>query len=188
MGITNLSLQRLNKYLKPNSNILILGCQNLYNVENYGEVAHSYFVNKGHSVRTIDILGCQGSEIADLRDNLKLNPEFDLVLQHGTIEHIDGDLYQPFKNTHEALKPNGIVIHENPKTGNWPEHGYHYFTEKFYKEFAKLAGYELLEVSSEPAMGNDVDGWNVCAVLRKSSDKFISKPEFNKVSKHIKEV
>jgi len=189
MGITRASLDRLEPFLGKHlsAKILILGCQNIYSAENYGDVAHDYFKSFGHDVKTIDILGCQGAEIADLRDDLGFKSEFDFILQHGTIEHIDGDIYQAFKNVHEACIVNGVMIHENPKTGNWPGHGQHYFTKGFYNDLAKAAGYDLIEVTEEAAMGNYESGWNICAALVKMDDEpFISKLLFNKIyKKHV---
>lgn len=188
MGITQLSLTRIEKYIHPDDNILILGCQNLYNTDNYGQVAHDYYADQGYPVRTIDIAGCQGSEVADLREDLAMHPEYSLILQHGTIEHIDDKtLYQAFKNIHEACAVDGTMIHENPKRGNWPGHGYHYFTCKFYEELAELCGYDLAECVEEPAMGNVTDGWNICAVLIKRSHyPFPGKTKFNAIfKKHV---
>lgn len=180
MGITALSLDRINKYLQPNSNILIIGCQNLYNADNYGEIAANYFRELGHTVNDIDIYECNGCQIADLRDDWKAVAEFDLVLQHGTIEHIDGGLYQPFKNIHESCKAKGIMIHENPKTRNWPKHGQHYFTEEFYSQLAYESDYRILELTEEAAMGNVTDGWNISCVLYKIHDSdFMTEEEFN---------
>lgn len=72
------------------------------------------------------------------------------------------------------------MIHENPKTGNWPGHGAHYFTREFYYGLRDLMGYELIESGQHPAMGNDTDGWNIYAVLRKTENKeFITEAEFN---------
>jgi hypothetical protein len=188
MGITQNSLDRFNRHIAATDTMLILGCQNMYNNKNYGEIARDYFSAKGFTVVDMDITGCQESQPADLREVLNFKGEFGIILQHGTIEHIEGSLYQPFKNIHEACAVNGIMIHENPMTGNWPEHGYHYFTQKFYIELAKACNYELLEVCSEPAMSNTIDGWNICAVLLKIEDvEFISEEDFNKIySKHIK--
>jgi hypothetical protein len=180
MGITQLSLDRINRHLQPKSKMLIIGCQNLYNADNYMEIAHPYFESLGHTVRSIDILGCNGSEVADLREDLKLSPIYDIVNDCGSKEHVDGNLYQPFKNLHEACKVGGIMIHENPMTGNWPGHGQHYFTQKFYEQIAKDCDYEILELTEESAMGNDVDGWNVSCVLLKTSDKFCSLKQFLK--------
>lgn len=188
MGITALSLERINKHLQPNSNILIIGCQNLYNAENYGQIAANYFRALGHTVKDIDIYECNGCQIADLREDWQATPTFDLVLQHGTIEHIDGGLYQPLLNMHNSCKVDGFMIHENPKTNNWPGHGQHYFTKDFWSALADACIYEVHELTEEPAMGNEVDGWNVCCVLRKSPDsKFISEDQFNEIyKKHIK--
>lgn len=177
MGITQLSLDRINRHLKPNSKLLIIGCQNLYNAENYMEIAHPYFERLGHTVRSLDILGCNGSETMDLREDLGFAPEWDMVNDCGSKEHIDGDLYQPMLNIHNACKIGGVMVHENPMRGNWPFHGQHYFTKSFYDQL----GYEVLEVTEEPAMGNNIDGWNVCAVLRKHNDNFMSKRTFDKL-------
>lgn len=180
MGITKLSLDRIERYIKPNSSILILGCQNLYDTEHYGEVAHPYFESLGHTVKSWDITGCQGSEVVDLREDLKLTPHFDLILQHGTVEHCDGNLWQPFKNIHEACNVGGIMIHENPKTGHWPEHGYHYFIPGFYSQLREGCDYELWELSCEPAMGNPETGMNVCCVFKKlPKSNFVTKEQFD---------
>lgn len=188
MGITQLSLNRINKYIDkiPNDNILIIGCQNLYNPENYGEIAADYYLDKGYAVLSIDICGCNGSEVMDLRDDLRFDGDYGLVMQHGTIEHIDGSIYMAFKNLHEACSENGVMIHENPKTGNWPGHGNHYFTAEFYVQLADACGY-CMETEEEPAMGNTTDGWNICSVLIKRGDEpFISEKVFNKIyKKHI---
>lgn len=166
----------------------MLGCQNLYNEQNYGQLADDYFSMQGYPIYTIDITGCQGSVVADLREDLQFEPDYTLILQHGTIEHVDGSLYQALKNIHEACQVEGTMIHENPRTENWPGHGYHYFTMEFWETLAGKAGYGVIETCEEPAMGNDVDGWNVVAVLRKIEDKpFISEEAFNKIYKqHIK--
>ncbi len=181
MGITQTSLDRINRYIKTGDSILILGCQNLYNTDNYGEIAHSYFEQKQHNVFSLDILGCQGSKAMDLREVLDLC-QVDLVLQHGTVEHIDGSLYQPFKNIHDACKVGGVMIHENPMVGNWPGHGYHYFTEEFYTAIADALNYEVLELTKEAAMGNVKDGWNISCVFCKISDNpFIAEQQFNEI-------
>lgn len=182
MGITKLSLDRIEKWIHPDDNILILGCQNCYWPENYGQLADDYFSMQGFPVRTIDITGCQGAEIADLREDLAFDAAYTLILQHGTIEHIDGDLYQALKNIHEACAVGGKMIHENPRTQNWPGHGYHFFTMEFWEAFSGACNYGLIESCEEPAMGNDVDGWNVVSVLEKlPHSEFISELKFNKI-------
>lgn len=188
MGITSLSLDRINRYLKPNYKILIIGCQNCYWPENYGEVAQDYFRNLGHEVKSIDIYECNGADVMDLREDLRFEPIYDIIFQHGTVEHVDGSLYMPFKNMHEACKVGGIMIHENPASKSWPLHGQHYFTQGFYIELAKTCGYGLSEIIIEPAMGNTIDGWNISAVLQRvENDLFIDEEQFNEIyAKHIK--
>lgn len=187
MGITSLSLSRINRHLKPNNSLLLFGCQNIYSAENYGEIAQDYFRSWGLIVKSIDVYNCNGADVMDLREQLNFTPEYDLVLDHGTFEHVDGSLHMPFLNAHMACKVGGVMIHENPKTDNWYFHGQHYFTQEFYTDLSALCGYKVLELTEEPAMGNEIDGWNVCAVLQKmDSEQFISEELFDKVyGKHI---
>ena len=79
MGITNLSLARINRYLQPGNKILIIGCQNLYSADNYDQVAAPYFRELGYEVKDIDLTGCQGSETADLREDLHFADIYDVV-------------------------------------------------------------------------------------------------------------
>lgn len=178
MGITRLSLDRIDRHVKEKGKMLILGCQNLYNSENYYDVAHPYFENLGFSVRSWDITGCQGSEIVDLREDLELRAEYDYITDFGTCEHINGSLYQPYKNIHEGTVIGGIIIHENPRFGHWDGHGQHYFTQKFYEQLCSDCDYELLEVGEEPAMGNSETGMNIYSVIRKVGDKFCTEEQF----------
>lgn len=175
MGITQKSLDRLNKYncLAKGVIMLELGAQNLYDSEHYGMVAKDYFQSLGVIHYSVDIVPHQGSVFADLRTPWDTEPMYGCITNFGTTEHVDGSLWQAFKNIHncccvDGADSLGLMIHENPKTGNWPQHGHHYMTEKFYQALAVVCEYELLEVTSEPAMGNYESGWNVCAVLRKT--------------------
>lgn len=183
MGITKKSLDRLNNYncLGEGITMLELGAQNIYDNDNYGKVAKEVFEKLGVKHTSIDIKKHQGAIEADLREPLTFTKsKFEVVTDFGTTEHVDGSLYEAFNNIHNLCKKGGLMIHENPKTGNWPGHGYHYMTQDFYVKLAKLANYELLEITEEPAMGNVTDGWNVCAVLKKvEANKFISEEEFN---------
>lgn len=185
MGITQKTLERLvnHKVLEKGSKMLELGAQNVYDSENYGKVAKEIFEGMGIIHTSIDIKQHQGAIEADLREPLTFTKsKFDLVTDYGTTEHVEGNLYEAFKNIHNLCKKGGIMIHENPKTGNWPEHGFNYYTKSFYEMLAELAKYEILELTEEPAMGNTTDGWNVCAVLRKTeANKFIEESDFNKL-------
>ncbi len=87
-------------------------------------------------------------------------------------------IYNCWLNKHNLLRIGGLMINENPKTGNWPNHGFNYYTQEFYFEFCKIAGYVVERAGEIPAMGNSVDGWNILCVLRKFSDTFPSLEEF----------
>lgn len=131
---------------------------------------------------------------------------FDLVTDFGTSEHVvrmkaftsvpfhDGHInsiypdgvedallgfYHCWKNKHDVLKKGGFMVNVNPKTGNWPDHGYHYYTLAFYEKLAELCGYQIIQLEEHAAMGNVLNGWNICCILMKLNDKeFISLEEF----------
>lgn len=192
MGITKMSLDRLEKFkcVEPGTVMLELGAQNLYDVEHYSWVAKHYFQDCDVYHTSIDIIEHQEAIKCDLREpfNNDFIEAFGVVTNFGTLEHVDGSIYQPLRNIHDACWVDGIMIHENPKTGNWPLHCPHYFTTGFWKELARICEYEILEITEEAAMGNFESGWNICAVLRKTLDSmFISEEDFNKIyKKHIK--
>ena len=131
MGITDKSYKRLAPLLKLSDEMLQIGCQNIYTEKLNGIIAHDYFLKKGFSVRTVDITGCQGAEIMDLRQQQDWTTQFDIVTDFGCMEHLDGGMYQFNKNIHDACKVGGIIIRENPKTGHWPEHGSNYIDMDF---------------------------------------------------------
>lgn len=136
-------------------------------------------------------------------------PWFDLVTDFGTSEHVvrvpeyqsvafhEGHInsvypkeqptenqiregfYNCWVNKHDLLRYDGLMINVNPKTGNWPGHGYTYLTKVFYTKLAELMEYEIIYLEDHAAMGNTVSGWNVCCILRKKFDRpFMSFEEF----------
>lgn len=163
-----------------------IGCQNLYFSPYDGLVAHTYFTKQGIQTRTVDITGCQDSEIVDLRYPLDFEGvQYDIVTDFGCMEHLDGGVYEFNRNIHNACKVGGHIIRENPKTGNWIGHGQNYLDTEFYTKLAEACGYEILDLCEEAAMGNTTDGWNICVVLRKLHDgEFISEEAFNNIG-HI---
>lgn len=182
MGITGFSLDLLNKHNLTRSGlkVLELGCQNLYNNENYGEVSNPYFKAKGQDIDSIDLEGCNDSSIVNLDNPIDKDyiNKYDVVTNFGTSEHCE-DLYQTFKNIYDACRVGGIIVNENPKTGNWPGHGNHYLTTLFYKQYAQDMGLVIVDIGEHAAMGNKNDGWNVFCVLKKSNKvKFVSRETF----------
>lgn len=182
MGITDKSIARLSRYDFIGCTMLQIGCQNIYTEKNYGAVAHDYFNDIGIITRTIDITGCQGAEVMDLREKQDWADKYDIVTDFGCGEHVDGDFYTFNKNIHDACKVGGIIIRENPKTGHWPGHGCNYVDMEFYKLLAEYNGYEILELCEEYAMGNVTDGCNISVVLKRVHDvPFIAKYKFEEL-------
>lgn len=112
----------------------------------------------------------------------------DMVGDIGTSEHVGDDgkfgweaIYNCWLNKHNLLKIGGIMVNENPKTGNWPAHGFNYYTRDFYMELCKIAGYNLIAIGEQAAMGNVTDGWNIFSVMEKTSEKFVSLEEFKRL-------
>lgn len=189
MGITGFSLTLLNKHGldKSGLKVLELGCQNLYNQENYNEISNEYFTAKGQNIHSIDLEGCQGSEIVDLDKPIakKFIDKYDVVTNFGTSEHC-GDLYQTFKNIFDSCKEGGTIVCENPKTGHWPGHGNHYLTTLFYKELESDSDIKIIDIGEHPAMGNSKTGMNIYCVFKKTGNKFPGEKEFNKYTFHKK--
>jgi hypothetical protein len=182
MGITSFSISLIEKYKNGAKNVCELGAQNLYD-RDYGinfPYADKYYSAKGMDYTCIDINGENGAIELDLENPQEIVDQYDLVTDFGTSEHVRNS-YNTHKVIHELTKEGGIIIRENPKSGNWPGHGFNYYTKSFYEKLAEACGYEILELGEHPAMGNTIDGWNVYCVLKKvNGEKFISKSKFDK--------
>jgi len=178
MGLTRHSYDLLKKHTNP-CNLLELGNQTVYFGNTYGSIAKALLTKEGYDHTSIDINGRDGALPMDLGTPLAIEP-FDVVTDFGTSEHVVS-YYNVWLNKYKACRVGGLIISENPKTGNWSGHGHHYLTEKFYTELAKKSGMEILELGEHPAMGNTTNGWNVYCVLRKVAGSFISKEAFNKL-------
>lgn len=176
MGVTTHSDKLVQKHKGNAKTMLELGSQNTYFDSEPMGVAKDYYTNQGFEHHSIDANGEYGSEVADLSTVLDL-AQYDLVTDFGTSEHVS-NYYNCWLNKHNACKVGGLIINENPKVDNWHGHGYHYVNMEFYSEFAKLAGYEILEIGEHAAMGNVTDGWNVYAVLQKTKARFPSREVF----------
>jgi len=145
--------------------------------------------NPGRPYDSIDLNGENGSHQIDLGELL---PEgfagqfsSDLLVDAGTSEHVGREqafsweaIYNCWLNKHNLLKVDGIMINENPKTGNWPGHGFNYYTKEFYRALEAATDYHVILLDEHPAMENRVDGWNVICVMQKKSDRFPTLEEF----------
>jgi hypothetical protein len=199
MGITSFSIELIERNKGNAKTVIELGAQNLYNQPMLpAPYANEWYESQGIEYACIDVSKENNCIEIDLSkpytgtDFCRFDREdetiesFDLVTDFGTSEHVGNDgvhdpeaFYNCWKIKHDLLKEGGVMINENPKTGNWPGHGFNYVTSAFYLELAQLCGYAVLEIGEHPAMGNITDGWNVYCVLRKSSNAdFISFEDF----------
>ena len=193
MGITDFSLGLLDKYLNNQTSVIELGAQNLYSYKYESQpYADVYYTSKGLKYTCIDYN--KENNAIDLDLSIKQNlDKYEVVTDFGTSEHININkkhdpkaFYNCWLNKHNLCVVGGIIINENPKTGNWQGHGYNYVTQEFYIELAKLNNYEILEIGEHPAMNNTENGWNIYCVLRKTQDKFMTLTAFKKLPFYTK--
>jgi SAM-dependent methyltransferase len=182
MGITSFSISLLEGVIKEfhPKNVCELGAQNLYNQPKLpAPYANEFYEAIGIEYTCIDLSVENNCLVLDLSKPIPegLYNKFDLVTNFGTSEHVS-DLYECFKNIHNLCRVGGIIVCENPKTGNWPGHGFHYLTLPFYPELSFLNEYKLINYGEWPAMGNTNDGWNIYAIYQKTKEVFCSKKDF----------
>jgi hypothetical protein len=142
---------------------------------------------------SIDCNGDNNSISIDLsidikNQNCKLLDKFDLITNFGTSEHVgefilnkdevDNPQYYCFKNIHDMLKNNGIVIHCIPLVNNWKGHGVYEYTHKFFNSLCSKNNYEII---LKDIMNTHGDGYdNLVYVYRKvNNDGFMTKDSFN---------
>lgn len=77
----------------------------------------------------------------DLNKPLGLKQTFDLVINHGTMEHVF-NVAQFLVTMHECCKDGGLMIHDSPWTG-WLDHGFFSFHPTLYYDLAAKNGYEI---------------------------------------------
>ena len=148
----------------------------------YGTRSRHHYMKQGVIIESIDING-NGEYQADLSKPVKGIEPADIVSDFGTMEHVES-LYNAMKNAFNFCKVGGTMIHVNPEKGSFKNHGFHYFTQDFWREYAKAAGLILKEVFRYQAYGprSDNDGWEVYAVLVKDEEsKFPSRSVFEKI-------
>jgi hypothetical protein len=185
MGYTGKTIELIDLVIDKVQSVVDLGAQNDYRHPTLPApyVKDTYYANKQYTA--IDISGENGSQPYDLSLLHSFGVQYDLLVDAGTSEHVGTNgkhdikaIYNCWKNKHNLVKVGGFIVSENPKTGNWPGHGFNYYTEAFYHILAQVCGYNLISVGSVAAMGNFVDGWNVYAVLQKNQEEFCTLTEF----------
>lgn len=162
--------------------------------ENYGFRKH----DRDRPYRSIDLNGENQAYQLDLGQPLPedfltgapsdVSRYSDMVVDAGTSEHVGKDdafdwesIYNCWLNKHNLLKEGGIMVNENPKTGNWPGHGFNYYTKEFYRALEATTDYHVILLDEHPAMENRIDGWNVVCVMQMKSYKFPTLEEFRQL-------
>jgi hypothetical protein len=148
--------------------------------------ARAWFLTQGvPEIISIDWIGMTSDAVPIdlsqlLRARTKWKEHFDLVTNFGTIEHIEDD-YAAFSNAHLITRIGGIIHHNLPLVGSWPQHGLHWYSADFPSALAEAAGYELLVNETQQRRPQEV---LLIATLRKQkASKFIPRELFNRLTK-----
>jgi SAM-dependent methyltransferase len=130
--------------------VCILGNQKVAN----HTLGYKYYIFKDLLVgkgflrsENIDINGKDGSIILDL--SMPLVQEgivgmFDVVLNSGTSEHVMRNQWQVFKNMHDLLKNDGILIHILPE--DVVGHGFWLYRESFFVWLSTICKYNIVDL------------------------------------------
>jgi len=176
----------LMKYAKEGCSILELGNQEMNLAESQSIFAKEYYSNLGYEHTSVDQNGRNGAIEVDLGKPISFIGKFDIITDFGTTEHVY-NAYECLANVVKHTKDGTIIIHKNPKTKNFPGHGNHYFTLKFWEAWAELCKLEVLELYEHPIYHNTIDGWECIAVLKANKETIVpSASEFEKIKKLLK--
>lgn len=90
---------------------------------------------------SVDIQGTSQSLKFDLNNPIHVRGQFDVVMNHGTAEHIF-NIGQVFKTMHERTNVGGLMIHEAPFTG-WIDHGFYCLQPTLFFDLAAANSYRI---------------------------------------------
>ena len=171
MGYTGFTVSKIEPLLVGlNNTVIDLGAQNDYR----GAVLPAPYISEwyrrmGYDYRCIDLNGENGAYkinlgVFDLWENkyeLLNHTPVSLIVDAGTSEHVGkdgrfdwGSIYNCWLWKHNLLMRGGIMYNENPKTGNWPGHGFNYYSIEFYRELERFSDYEIVDIGEHPAQHN----------------------------------
>lgn len=189
MGVTRFSLDLIEEILQKRKieSVMDLGAQNNFAQPHLpAPYMREWWETRNVKYDSIDLNGECGAYVLDLSLPL-VGMEHDLVMDFGTGEHISDDrnsygtgkfslqhFYQFWLNKFNLCKVGGLILSENPKTGNWPGHGFNYLTQEFYTKLCFEANLKFMYSGEHPAMNNHIDGWNIYSLVEKKQDEFIS--------------
>lgn len=206
MGVTHYEIPILKKLIAERNikSVVELGAQQQYTEQHYGRYMSDWYKEAGIQIyRSIDLNGENLAYTIDLSKEIsKEQLEFfyvhtepfnchDLVTDFGTSEHVSDDgnsygtgkfsweaIYNCWKNKFNLCALGGWIFSVNPKTGNWPGHGFNYYSLEFYTDLSNHSGLTILSLDYNAAMGNEIDGWNISCIMHKNTELFPTLEEF----------
>ncbi len=95
-------------------------------------------------MQAIDFEGTAIAKRLDLNLPVVLDRRFDVVINHGTAEHIF-NIAQVFRTIHDYTVPGGMMMHESPFTG-WIDHGFYTLQPTLFFDLAEANGYSMLGI------------------------------------------
>jgi len=98
-------------------------------------------------IHSVDFNGTAAALKQDLNRPLRLAHSYDVIINHGTAEHIF-NIAQVFKSIHDACKVGGLMIHESPFVG-WIDHGFYCLQPTLFYDLAAANGYAIVKVAIE---------------------------------------
>jgi hypothetical protein len=93
-------------------------------------------------VQAIDPHGTDAAHSFDLNYPIELDRRFDVVINHGTAEHIF-NIAQVFETIHRYTVPGGLMIHESPFRG-WTDHGFYNLQPTLFFDVAEQNQYQMI--------------------------------------------
>jgi hypothetical protein len=195
--------------------VLELGAQTFYQnyqTVKYGSYASEYYKLKDvEYYKCIDLNGENNAVNVDLSIPQELG-KYNMVTDFGTSEHIagyteeeeqqtefDGNNTWKHSDNHTAgieafyncwttkyNASNMLIVSSNPATGHWKGHGHFYYTKQFYERLCELTGMRPIILEEHFAMGNYVDGKEICCALDVRGSHWVSLDEFKSAFKYIR--
>lgn len=186
MGYTAFSWDKILPYTVGISSVLDLGAQNNYIQPHLpAPYMRETYEQMGIHYVSIDLNGEDGAMPWDLGEKNVWLMGVELVVDCGTSEHVGRDgkfsweaIYNCTKFKFEACLEGYYIYSENPFTGNWPGHGFNYYTTEFYRALANMADVRIADLGLHAACHNYKDGWNVYCAMEKTGLKFPTLQEF----------
>ena len=173
MGVTTIALDSLNKIFLGienlnNKTLLELGIQNFSGGRYNQQFVRNFFKNDFKQYFSIDLHNHPEVTLCDLSIYQPKKFYVDIITNFGTSEHVEYEegQYNCWKNMHDWLMVDGIMIHEIPEYGSWKNHCRYYTDYNFFKKMEDC-GYQILEFDQHVDENGNL---NWC-VLKKMEDK-----------------